>query len=1565
MKGSRLGSAIQISRGNPNTNLSDIDKDVSSSSQPQNNIVIISGSFDSSATSRTALLAPTKTSFSEIINPKRSSTLESSNISNILSKPQFSHYSQPRPKHPLTLISFPFTGGNNDGDNEVVVTPTIPPNASYGGNKLFGSFSTGKELLWDEKFATTRMERNNPKIVLTKTTYPSSDSAGGDRDGWITSEEHFHDRQAPLYKVPKPSHIAKKLRKPYSSSSLILPSSANSSHSSHAAIGEGNSPAATTPFSSSSSNNIDNKKYKPKRNKTAKAETGFRKRLNTNSTISNTPITTKRGLVFLSTAKGKVANTNSQRNETENEDIFLAEKGHGQQQQQSGLNGPPPTSSSSGIRLMSGTGQSNWKVLSDPVNLTKSMASLSTKLNERVQVIRTKEEREQSPESIRMDGLGLKVFPAIGGGEGPNLKLLSLQRNLIKYLENTPSHLSHLVVLDLYDNRIERISLGLLGFTSLRVLLLGKNRIRRIEGLEGLKRLEILDLHGNQLRYVDNLGVLSSLRVLNLAGNILRSIRNLGPNGINTLTELNLKRNRIRNLDGLVKAPHLKKLLLANNDLQSFASLLPLRKLSLLQELLLESNPLSSTSDCRHQVLSMLPWLTTLDHVEMTEAMRVEARQWYKRKLVEEEDRRREASSRLCPTTTSPKVGSREQTIYQARRRWESVRKNFVKNTNSKPTNPSSPFLSGANEKGTLGKIGTGDPVRSEIDDDLNSHFRWESRSETLSRGNSSKESKSMMKQLVLEYPAGGGTAGDVKLNFAQSDSDLDQHQPISVNSGEGGHGGRNIKRMPQPEEDSCPPSVPSMINDLRPPPNPMDYVNTNSNSNSLVSSKQVQKQEQWEVDLHESHTDNYHQHWFHVENRGEIGVASQTSQQKETQLLLSSQAADHDDDDHSPQMDSSITTNIIKEEESAQSPLDGYHPRKRKRTLTQTFGAAEDDDDSSRLTKNVSQQLCSKSIASESSVAAIPKTYKGSENAEISNSNRIAVVRPLLRDDLCPVDETIITSNQIFYDFTTMNSLPDVLSPRAYLPTNNTPMMFGDSINSVLNNKEAISEIFVPHRTIDDVTITYANNDNDNNSKLSNNDEAVSPESPLSPSVKDLQYNTFQSNQLTLISPASDQDKIIRSNESEIMIRTLLKEDVTLGNMSRSESFPTCLPNFSNCGAREETTCPTFTFETLDQQRINEEKETCIINNNPTGTSATQESTLSSLSVSANILEFPSVPSDSPLPTSSPSTNANISTQNSAVDNCSGNAHNDNKPNLRKLKLRSASFDGRLLSSSRGAGSDDDEHYDVDDDDTCSNTTATTGSTTTIATTTSDMKLGFARKQLNPRTRSSQKLKVLRDRPSRAQSSSCIATTPRAKSGTLGTLSSSSQTISSTTVGSSSGVSRVGQGGDTRGNRQMRRCESAVGGSGLTGTCPLENSGASNLSPTPLKRQGTDYLVEIDGKILSIYGQAMKHTLTGFSGNVTCTVTTAKFHYISYDTIIPFFGKLRQIYPSLEHFQFRANNIEKLSQLNSLSDLQGLTSLHIAKEGNPLVSQDTSWVGYATYRLSHWGLLNVNGEKE
>jgi len=68
---------------------------------------------------------------------------------------------------------------------------------------------------------------------------------------------------------------------------------------------------------------------------------------------------------------------------------------------------------------------------------------------------------------------------------------------------------------------------------------------------------------------------------------------------------------------------------------------------------------------------------------------------------------------------------------------------------------------------------------------------------------------------------------------------------------------------------------------------------------------------------------------------------------------------------------------------------------------------------------------------------------------------------------------------------------------------------------------------------------------------------------------------------------------------------------------------------------------------------------------------------------------------------------------------------------------------------------------------------------------------------------------------------------------------------------------------GDIRSNNKtqaLKRCESAVAG-GLTGLSPSESTGANNSSS--LKKQGTDYLVEIDGKALSIYGQgALKHTL-------------------------------------------------------------------------------------------------------
>ncbi len=51
--------------------------------------------------------------------------------------------------------------------------------------------------------------------------------------------------------------------------------------------------------------------------------------------------------------------------------------------------------------------------------------------------------------------------------------------------------------------RIDLIS-NLEPLVNLRVLMLGKNRIRRIEGLQKCTRLSVLDLHGNRITQVGN-----------------------------------------------------------------------------------------------------------------------------------------------------------------------------------------------------------------------------------------------------------------------------------------------------------------------------------------------------------------------------------------------------------------------------------------------------------------------------------------------------------------------------------------------------------------------------------------------------------------------------------------------------------------------------------------------------------------------------------------------------------------------------------------------------------------------------------------------------------------------------------------------------------------------------------------------------------------------------------------------------------------------------------------------------------------------------------------------------
>lgn len=143
--------------------------------------------------------------------------------------------------------------------------------------------------------------------------------------------------------------------------------------------------------------------------------------------------------------------------------------------------------------------------------------------------------------------------------------------------------------------------------------------------------------------------------------------------------------------------------------------------------------------------------------------------------------------------------------------------------------------------------------------------------------------------------------------------------------------------------------------------------------------------------------------------------------------------------------------------------------------------------------------------------------------------------------------------------------------------------------------------------------------------------------------------------------------------------------------------------------------------------------------------------------------------------------------------------------------------------------------------------------------------------------------------------------------------------------------------------------------------------TGKSKPKPIPVpgkvREQGGDYLIEICGRCLNVYGQgALRFIDRPWNPTKAGDVTTVKFNYVNFSGISTVLGRLKQRFPNVENFIFRETNINCLGQLNALADVQGLTSLQIDTEGNPITLKE--WRNYAIYRLSHWGLKIINGKE-
>lgn len=121
--------------------------------------------------------------------------------------------------------------------------------------------------------------------------------------------------------------------------------------------------------------------------------------------------------------------------------------------------------------------------------------------------------------------------------------------------------------------------------------------------------------------------------------------------------------------------------------------------------------------------------------------------------------------------------------------------------------------------------------------------------------------------------------------------------------------------------------------------------------------------------------------------------------------------------------------------------------------------------------------------------------------------------------------------------------------------------------------------------------------------------------------------------------------------------------------------------------------------------------------------------------------------------------------------------------------------------------------------------------------------------------------------------------------------------------------------------------------------------------------------MVEITGRCLNVYGQgALRFIDRPWDTTKANEVNIIKFNYVQFNGIASILNKLKNRFSNAEHFIFKETNICHLGQINALAEVQGLSSIQIDAEGNPIISKD--WKIYATFRLAHWGLKVINGEE-
>mmetsp|Transcript_38820 Transcript_38820/g.57027 ORF Transcript_38820/g.57027 Transcript_38820/m.57027 type:complete len:196 (+) Transcript_38820:269-856(+) len=150
--------------------------------------------------------------------------------------------------------------------------------------------------------------------------------------------------------------------------------------------------------------------------------------------------------------------------------------------------------------------------------------------------------------------------------------------------------------------------------------------VKMDKSLNSLKKCEHLSLSTNAIDRMAGLAGMSSLRVLSIGRNNLKKIEKI-EEVASTLEQLWVSYNQISFLDGLACLSNLTTLYCSNNNIKNFSELDKLASLDKLKDVLFVGNPMyddvAGKKEARIEILKHLPKLTKIDG-EMVKPSEVE-----------------------------------------------------------------------------------------------------------------------------------------------------------------------------------------------------------------------------------------------------------------------------------------------------------------------------------------------------------------------------------------------------------------------------------------------------------------------------------------------------------------------------------------------------------------------------------------------------------------------------------------------------------------------------------------------------------------------------------------------------------------------------------------------------------------------------------------------------------------------------------------------------------------------------------------------------------------------------